>query len=144
GQFVEPAHQVVGAAAPHRRGGDHRYAELGGQLVEVDVDAAPARNVDHVEDEQQREPDALQFEHEAQRQPQVRGIGDAEEQVGCGFRLEAAEHEITRDLFVGRARTQRIGAGQVDQVDAAAAGRLQHAAFALDGDAGIVGDLLAA
>src|SRR6185437_7781796 len=80
----------------------------------------------------------------ALRQPQVGGVGDAQKKVGRGFRGEAAEHEVARDFLVGRARAQRIGAGQVDQVDTVAAGRLQHAAFALDRDAGIVRDLLAA
>jgi len=77
GKLVEAAHQVVGAAAPHRRRGDRRHAELGREPVEVDVDAAPPRDVDHVEHEQQGAADALQFEHQPQRQPEVGGVGDA-------------------------------------------------------------------
>ncbi len=62
GQLVEPAHQLVGAAAAHGDRGDHRHAQLGRQPVEIDLDAAPARDVDHVEHQQQRPADLLQLE----------------------------------------------------------------------------------
>ena len=143
-QFVETAQQIVGAAAAHRGRGGHRHAELARQPLEIDLDAAPARDVDHVEHQQQRPADPLQLDHQPQRQPQIGGVGDAEQQVGLLLAREAAEHDVAGDFLVGAARAQRIGAGQIDQADAVAARRLHRAGLALDGDARIVGDLLAA
>ena len=82
--------------------------------------------------------------HEAERDAQVGGVGDAEQQVGRLLRWRPPEHDVAGDLLVGAAPAQRIGAGQIDQIDAMAGRRLEHAGFALDGDARIVGDLLPA
>ena len=113
-------------------------------LTEIDVDAAPAGDVDHIEHEHQRTADPLELDHQAQRDAQIGGIGDAQQQVGRGFARQPAEHDVAGDLFVGAAPAQRIGAGQIDQVDAMAARRLDDAALAFDGDARIVGDFLPA
>ena len=142
--LVDAAKQFLGAAAPHRGRGDHRHAELGRKLCQIDVDAAAARDVDHVEDEQHRPADALQFDHQTERHAKIGGVGDAEQKIGRALAGDAAEHDVAGDLLVGAAAAQRIGARQVDQIDAVAGQRAQHAGFALDGDAGIVRDLLPA
>ena len=79
--LVHAPQQFLGAAAPHRGRGDHRHAKLGRQLIEIDVDAAPARDVDHVEHEQHRPADPLQLDDEAERDAQVGGIRDAQQQI---------------------------------------------------------------
>jgi len=66
----------------HRDRSDNRHAELGRQSVEIDLDAAPARNVDHVEHEQHRPPDPLQLNHQPQRHPQIGRIRHTEQQIG--------------------------------------------------------------
>ena len=63
---------------------------------------------------------------------------------GATSLCEAAQHDVARDLLVGRARAQGIGAGQVDHLDRPAGRRGERADLLLDRDAGIVGDLLAA
>ena len=88
--------------------------------VEVDLDAAPFGDVEHVEHQQQRPADALEFQHQAQRQPQIGGIGDADQQVGRRLALQPPQHDVAGDFLVGAAGAQRIGAGQVDDRDAAA------------------------
>ena len=72
--------------------------------IEIDLDAAPARDVDHVEHQQQRAADLLELEHQAQRDAQIGGVGDAEQQVGRRFAGEPPEHDVAGDLLVGAAR----------------------------------------
>ena len=79
---VDLGQQRVGAAAAHRDRLHDRHAELARQALDVDLDAALARDVHHVERQHHRPADALQLEREAQRQPQVGGVGDADDQVG--------------------------------------------------------------
>ena len=98
--------QRIGAAAPHRHRFHDRHAELARQALDVDLDAALAGDVHHVERQHHRPADALQLERQPQRQPQVGGVGDADDQVGRDLALEAAQHDIARDLLVGRARAQ--------------------------------------
>ena len=60
---------------------------------------------------------------------------------GRRFALLLAEDHIDGDHFVGAARRQAVGAGQVDQVEGlAGTGHLPF--LGLDGDAGIVADAL--
>ena len=63
---------------------------------------------------------------------------------GAASVASAAKHDVAGDLLVRAATAQRVGAGQIDQVNAAARRRLQHAGFAFDGDAGVVRNLLPA
>ena len=60
-------------------------------------------------------PVRLELEHEADRQPQIGGIGDAEHEVGQRLAGGAAEHDVAGDFLVRAAAAQRIGAGQIDQ-----------------------------
>ena len=56
-----------------------------------------------------------------------------------------AEHDIARDRFVEARGFEAVGAGQIEHAVSAAADGADEAAFlALDGDAGVVRDLLAA
>ena len=87
---VDAPQQVLGAAAAHRGRSDHRRAKLFRQLVEIDLDAAPARDVDHVEHQHQRAADLLELDHQAQRDAQIGGVGDAKQQVGRAPRWRAA------------------------------------------------------
>ena len=144
GQCVEAEQQFIDAAAAHRRRGDDRHAELGRHAVEIDIDAAPRCDVDHVEDEQQRPPDAFELDHQPQGQAEIGGVGDTEQQIRRRLRGETPEHDVARHFFIGTARAQRIGARQIDKTDAAAGRGAQHAGFALDGHARIVRDLLPA
>ena len=65
-----------------------------------------------------------------------------DDHVRPGFALLLAEDHIDGHHLIGAARRQAVGAGQVDQVERlAAAGHL--AFLGLDGDAGIVADVLA-
>ena len=80
--LVDPAQQFLGAAARTAVEVTTGTPSSADSLSQIDVDAAPARDVDHVEHEQHRPADALQFDHQAQRHPQIGGVGDAQQQVG--------------------------------------------------------------
>ena len=144
GDLVHAGEQLRGAVTLDRDRGDDRHAELGGEPRDVDLDAAPLREIEHVEHQHHRAPGALELEHEAQREPQVGGVGDAQQEIGHALAGEPPKHHVAGDLLVGAAAAQRIGAGQVDQVDAAAGRGEQQAGLALDRDARIVRDLLPA
>ena len=83
------AQQRVDAGPAHRGRGDHRQAELGRHPVEVDLDAARRGDVDHVEHQQHRQADALQFQSQPQAEAQVGGVGDHQQEVGRGHRRHA-------------------------------------------------------
>ena len=87
---------------PHADGFDDRNAELARERVLVDDDAALARQVAHVEREQQRHAEPLEREHEAQVLTQVGRVGDADDGVGLRFAVATAEQHVGRHLFVGR------------------------------------------
>ncbi|MGY3120475.1 hypothetical protein ACVWXQ_004412 [Bradyrhizobium sp. S3.14.4] len=142
--LVRQRQQVGRAALAHRDRGDHGHAELLGEPLHVDGDAAAARDVEHVEHEDHRPAGALQLQQQADGQAQIGRVGHAQHEVGHGFAGRLAEHEVTSDLLVRAAAAQRVGAGQVDHRDLASQGRDEEAFLALDGDAGIVRDLLSA
>ncbi len=142
-QAVEFAKQRVGAAAAHGDRAHHRHTEFARQALDVDLDAAAARDVHHVERQYHRAADMLQFQRQPERQPEIGGVADANHQVGRRFVLDLTQHGVAGDLLVGRARAQGIGAGQVEDLDRPAGRRGEAADFLFDRDAGVVGDLLA-
>ena len=142
--LVGQRQQVGRAALAHRDRGDHGHAEFLGEPLDVDSDAAAGRDVEHVEHEDHRPAGALELQQQADGQAQIGRIRHAQHEVGHDLAGGLAEHEVAGDLLVRAAAAQRIGAGQVDHGDLAAQRRDEEAFLALDGDAGIVRDLLPA
>ena len=116
---IDAFEQRIHATAAHRDRGFHRDAQFGRQFFNVDLEAAPTRDVDHVEHQHHRAADALQFEDQPQREARIGGIGHADENIGRRFAGKAAEHHVARHLFIGAARAQRIGAGKIDKLNGA-------------------------
>jgi MoxR-like ATPase len=141
---VHLTQQIFRAASANRNGRDHRDTQLRRELLEINLDPPPRRDVEHIEDEHHRLADPLELDHQAQGQPQVGSISHAQQQVGLRLSGQSAKHKIAGDLFVRAAAAQRIGSGQVDQIDAAAGGRLQCPGFALDRHTRVVGHFLVA
>jgi hypothetical protein len=110
----------------------------------IDAPAAPLGDVHHVERQDDRTAELPDLERQPEVQAQVGRVGHAHDDVGGGLVREPAEHDVARDLLVGAVRPQRIGARQIDHIDDAAARASEAAGLALDGDAGVVGDLLPA
>ena len=102
-------------SAAHRDRLDHRAAELGRELGDVDRQAFGARHVGHVEGDHQRPAEPLQLEHQAQVHAQVGRVDDGDDRVGRRFAVAPALDHLERDLLVGRGRRQAVGAGQVDR-----------------------------
>ena len=93
-----------------------------------------------------RQAEALQLEHQAQVQAQVGGVDDADQQVRRRLAGAPAEHHVARDRLVGRRRVRgcRRRAGRARAIACGRAAGREAAFLALDRDAGVVGDLLAA
>ena len=144
GMRSSASQQRLFAAGLHGHGFDHRHAEFSvDSLRGVDGDAALFGDVDHVQRQHHRQAEALDFEHQAQVQAQVGGVDDADDGVGRLLAVAQAGHHVARDRFVGRGGGQAVGARQVEHAEGAAGRRGEAAFLAFDGDAGVVGDLLA-
>ena len=141
---IETAEQFAHARSPHADGLDHRNTELASERVLVDDDAALARQVAHVEREQQRHAEPLQREHEPQVLTKVGRVGDADDSVGFRFAVATAEQHVSRDLLVGRRGLEAVQTRQIEHADAFAGRRDRNAFLALDRNAGVVRDFLAA
>ena len=124
--------------------GNDRHVEFGGQTRLVDDDAPPLRDIAHVEHKQHRPADALEFEHEADSDPQVRGVDDASENVRKRGGVAPSEDNVTRHHLVRAAPAQRVGARKIKQLQPRPGWQDEGPAFPLDRDAGIIGDFLTA
>ena len=140
---VEALQQLGGAALADRNRRGHGDAQFRREAIGIDGDAAVARQVEHVENQQHRPADALQLQHQANAEAEIGRIRDADDAVGRGFVADAENH-VARDLLVRTAASQRIGAGQIDDRDAASGRRHERSRFALDGHARIIGGALPA
>ncbi|MNQ57346.1 hypothetical protein D3C85_714980 [compost metagenome] len=105
--------QFGDAALARRHGRDHRRADLGRQLLEVDTQALTLGDVVHVEGQHHRATDLLQLQRQPQHQTQVGGVGDADHHVRRRLARQSAQDGVAGDFLVQAARTQGIGARQV-------------------------------
>ena len=112
GDLVEAPQEIVDAPAPDRGGGGDRDAELPRQRRHVDIETPPRGDVDHVEHEQDRLAEALEFDRQSEREPEIGRVGHAQQQVGPRFLGHPAEDEVAGHLLVGAARPQGVGSGQ--------------------------------
>ena len=142
---VDGVDELLLTAGAHRHGRHHRHPERALERGAVERVAALLGDVAHVERDDHRAAEALELEHQAQVEAQVRGIDHAHQQVRRRLGRVAAEHHVARDGLIEGRGLEAVGAGQVDHAEDAPGARADEAAFlALDGDAGVVGDLLAA
>ena len=66
----------------------------------VELVATLLGDIAHVERDDHRAPQALQFQHQAQIQPQVGRIDHAHQKIGRRLTRMAAEHDIARDGLI--------------------------------------------
>jgi hypothetical protein len=140
---LEQGEQLGVAVGAHGDRLDHRAAELGGELVDVDLQPFGAGDVGHVEGDHERPAELRELEDQAQVHAQVGRVDDGDDRVGRRLAVAPALDHLERDLLVGRRRRQAVRAGQVDDRDRAAVLQPRQADLALDRHAGVVGDLLA-
>jgi hypothetical protein len=98
--LVDAGEKIACAAAAHRDRSHDGNAKLRGQPVEVNLEPAMTRDVEHVEREDHRSADALEFEREPHCEPKVCRIGDADEEVRDILSHEAPEDDVTGDDFI--------------------------------------------
>ena len=131
------------SAAAHCDSFNHRNAELALQRLRIELQAVAPGKVDHVERDDGRQAKLDQLQTEAQMVVEVRRVDHDHQCIGLALALLLAEQHVPRDGFVGAGGFETVGAGQVDHLDGTSVGERQPARMALDGDAGIVADLLA-
>ena len=113
--------------------GEHLIVQSASALLEL---------VRHVEDEQGRDAHLEHGlgEHELRLEP--RRVDDQHECIGGAQPLDPALEHVPRHALVEGAGREPVQPRQVHQLHAAVAVQPRHADVLLDGDAGIVGDLL--
>jgi hypothetical protein len=88
-----------------RHGGDDRRADLLGQALQVDAQALALGDVEHVQGQHERPAHLLQLQHQAQDEPQVGGVGHADQGLGRDLAGQLAQHRVAGDDSSGlRAR----------------------------------------
>ena len=98
--------------------GHHRHAELLRQPVDVDRDALPLGDVDHVQRDDDRHAQLQDLRRQVEIALQVGRIDDGDDDVGPRLAGVVAEDDVDGDHLVGAARGQAVGAGQVDELEA--------------------------
>ena len=126
---------------PHSNRGHDGHAEFRGEPFDVEPEAALRGEIAHVQRDDHRQRELFEVEHE----PQVCRVDDADDVLRRLLAREPAEELIARDRFVERGRGQAVGARQIGHVEATPVRPADERAFlALDGDARVVRDFLAA
>ena len=104
--------------------------------------AAAAQIVGHIEDHQRGQAQRQDRRGQHQMAAQVGGIEHQQHGFGLGAVVAQAVQHVVGDLLVLRARRQAVDAGQIDDLQGAAVGKLHQARVLLDGDAGEIGHFL--
>ena len=134
--------QILQSATPHRDGRDHGNPELFLQPGGIERQAVPFGKVHHVERHHDRLSERDHFQREAQMIVEIGGIEHQDDRVGPAFALLQSHDDAARHFLVGAGRIEAVAAGQIDQFRRPAVGKGEMSGFALDRDAGIIGDLL--
>jgi len=142
--LLEEGQQLMGPVVADAHGLEHRHAQLTRQHLAVDVDALAACGIAHVQGQHHGQAQGSGLQHQAQVELQVGGIGHAHQQIGHRLAGTVAGHDVARDGLIGTQGVQAVGARQVQHHHAPPSRRGHHPLLALDGDARVVGDLLAA
>ncbi len=122
--------------------GDHGDAEFLFHAGGAHHEAGTLGDVHHVKNEDHGAAEIKDLVNEVEVALEVGGVGDAHDAVGHRGVGAAAEEHVAENGLVGRAGGERVGTGQVDDRERLAVLRVGGADLLLDGNAGIVADLL--
>ena len=111
GGRIQPGQQFLRAITAHTHRGQHGHAQLTGQHLTVNLNAPALGHVAHVQHQHHGQAQGPGFQHQAQVQAQVGGIGHAHQQVGQRLAGAAATHDVTGDGFIQAVRVQAVGTG---------------------------------
>src|SRR3984893_6827661 len=143
-QSIEDLDQLSHAGRLDADRFDHGHAQFAGQPFGIDHNALAARDIAHVERDHHGQTQPLQAQYQTQVLAQIGRIGDADDEVRLSLSGASAEQYIGGDLFVRCQWIEAVGSRQVQYAHAQPGRGEQRALFALDGYAGVVGDLLPA
>ena len=112
---ADRAPELIESDAFRGDGRHHRGAEPHAQPRRVEVGAAGARLVNHVERHDDRDTGLGDLQHEVEPPLERAGVNHDDDRVR---RIAApAEHLVDRDLLVRRVRAEAVGARQIDDLD---------------------------
>ena len=126
-----------------RDGFHHRATQLTRQSGHVNGQPLRAGHIGHIQRNDQRFAQALEFEHQAQIHAQVGGVHHRHDGVGRRFAFPAAFNHLQHHLLIGRRWRQAVRTRQVHHRKGLAIGQTRGSHFALHRDTGVIGDLLA-
>ena len=142
--LIEQGAQCFDAFALDGHCSDDRHPERRRQGGRVQHQAAPGRQVSHVQHDDAGQAQALDRQHQAQIAAQIGCVEHADDQVRALFAAGTTGQYIAGDSLIGRAGMQAVGAWQIEQAQRLACSAEQTPFLAFDGHAGVVGDLLVA
>ena len=113
--FGDGIPEEVHALALVRLKRHHRDAEVSGQPVDIDPDPLAPGHVHHVESDDHRDAQFQDLRHQIEIAFQIGGIDNRDDDIGPRFARLLAENDVDGEHFVGAARRQAVGAGQIDE-----------------------------
>ena len=103
--------QLACPAALDGDGPDHRHAQFARQRCHIDLDAAFACQVSHVQRQDHRQAKALDFQNKPQVELEVGRIADTDQHVRALLSGERAEDHVARNLLIDADGVETVGAG---------------------------------
>ncbi len=122
--------------------GDEGDAEVFAQSSGVDAEALGFGAIDFVQSGNDGVAEVDDLKKEVEVALEIGGIENAEDEVGFGLAILAAEEDLPGDFFVGGICLGRVGAGEIDEFEEVAVWSTKGAGFAGDGRSSIVANLL--
>ena len=115
-RLIQRRREAGNAVMPYGDAFHDLHAQVGGKLGGIDADAAALGRIHHVQYQQHGFAQTLHFQHKAQMQAQVGGIGHADDQVRCRFAGLFTEADSASDGFVRAGAVQAVGARQIQHM----------------------------
>ncbi len=122
--------------------GDDGDAEFFGEFLGIEAEAGFLGGIDHVQGEDAGKSAFDDLEDKREVAFEVRGIGDADDEVGLGMAGDAAFEGVDGDLFVRGTGAEGVTAGEVKDAEFVPVRGKGFACGEGNGDAGVVSDLL--
>src|SRR6185312_9742008 len=134
--------QLRDSPPPHGDRLDDWNTESTLERLWIELEAVTLGEVDHVERDDRRQAELDQLQCKTEMIVEVRRIEDDHQRVGRALSLLLPEQNVAGDGLIRARGFEAVCARQVDQLDRAAVGQRQPSRVSLNGDAGIIADLL--
>ena len=122
--------------------GDNGDAEFFGNFRWVKAETGFLRDIDHIQGEDAGLAEFDNLENQLEMALEVRGIDDADDEVGFCRAFEFPGEGVEGDFFIWRICAERVATGKIKDVDLGSHVRIGFTGFHLNGDASEVSDAL--